>query len=69
MIENYYGITENIHEVADGEEISLGRKTLKFFHTPFVHWPETMMTYIIEDKVLFSCDGFGGYGGPVWSNF
>ena len=62
MIENYYGITENIHEVADGEEISLGRKTLKFFHTPFVHWPETMMTYIIEDKVLFSCDGFGGYG-------
>ncbi len=69
MIENYYGITENIREVADGEELSLGKKTLKFFHTPFVHWPETMMTYIVEEKVLFSCDGFGGYGALTGAIF
>ena len=69
MIENYYGITENVREVGDGEEISLGSKTLKFFHTPFVHWPETMMTYLVEDKVLFSCDGFGGYGALTGAIF
>ncbi|MBG0771198.1 MAG: FprA family A-type flavoprotein, partial [Anaerolineaceae bacterium] len=36
--------------------------TLRFVYTPFVHWPETMMTYLVEQKVLFPCDGFGGYG-------
>ncbi|WP_319562476.1 FprA family A-type flavoprotein [Marispirochaeta sp.] len=69
MIENYYGITENVREVSDGEEISLGKRTLKFFHTPFVHWPETMMTYLVEDKILFSCDGFGGYGALTGAVF
>ncbi|WP_319476616.1 FprA family A-type flavoprotein [Marispirochaeta aestuarii] len=69
MIENYYGITENVREVSDGEEISLGKKTLKFFHTPFVHWPETMMTYLVEEKILFSCDGFGGYGALTGAIF
>ena len=35
---------------------------MRFVSTPFVHWPETMMTYMVEQKILFPCDGFGGYG-------
>ncbi len=62
MLAAYYGITENIHSVADGEELPLGKRTLRFVHTPFVHWPETMVTYDAADKILFSCDAFGGYG-------
>ncbi|NCD06879.1 MAG: FprA family A-type flavoprotein [Spirochaetia bacterium] len=62
LIEAFYGIKENIHVVEDGETLDLGEKTLQFFMTPNVHWPETMMTYLIEDKILFSCDAFGAYG-------
>ncbi|HEQ71978.1 MAG TPA: MBL fold metallo-hydrolase, partial [Spirochaetia bacterium] len=62
MLRDFYRITENIREVADGEEISLGDHTLKFVHIPFVHWPETMVTYDVTSQVLFSCDAFGGYG-------
>jgi flavorubredoxin len=47
--------------VEDGETVSLGDKTLKFIHTPWVHWPETMVTYLEEDRVLFSCDFFGSH--------
>ncbi|MBW1982205.1 MAG: FprA family A-type flavoprotein [Deltaproteobacteria bacterium] len=47
--------------VEDGETISLGDKTLKFIYTPWVHWPETMSTYLEEDKILFSCDFFGSH--------
>jgi len=47
--------------VADGETLDLGGKTLKFIYTPWVHWPETMVTMLIEDKILFSCDFFGSH--------
>jgi flavorubredoxin len=47
--------------VKDGEMISLGDKTLQFIHAPWVHWPETMVTYLEEDKILFSCDFFGSH--------
>jgi flavorubredoxin len=47
--------------VEDGQTISLGDKTLQFFLTPWVHWPDTMCTYIAEDKILFSCDFFGSH--------
>jgi flavorubredoxin len=47
--------------VEDGGELSLGGKTLKFILTPWVHWPETMSTYLVEDKILFSCDFFGSH--------
>lgn len=47
--------------VGDGEALSLGDRTLKFIHTPWVHWPETMVTYLSEDKILFSCDFFGSH--------
>jgi flavorubredoxin len=62
MLGTFYGIREQVRAVADGETISLGRHRLQFFHTPFVHWPETMMTYEPANRILFSCDGFGGYG-------
>ena len=45
--------------VKDGEEISLGNKTLTFLSVPFLHWPDSMYTYIKEDKTLFTCDSFG----------
>jgi flavorubredoxin len=47
--------------VKDGETLSLGDKTLRFIHAPWVHWPETMVTYLEEDKILFSCDFFGSH--------
>ena len=47
--------------VEDGKELSLGDKTLKFIHTPWVHWPETMVTYLKEDHILFSCDFYGSH--------
>ncbi len=52
---------EDFIEIKDGEELPLGGKTLKFIFTPWVHWPETMSTYLIEDKILFSCDFFGSH--------
>jgi len=50
---------ERCKVIADGEELSLGNKTLQFMVTPWVHWPDTMLAYCIEDKTLFSCDFFG----------
>jgi len=47
--------------VEDGETLSLGDKTLQFVYLPWVHWPETMGTYLKEDKILFSCDFFGAH--------
>ncbi len=47
--------------VKDGETLSLGDRTLKFIHAPWVHWPETMVTYLEEDRILFSCDFFGSH--------
>jgi len=47
--------------VNDRETISLGDRTLEFIHAPWVHWPETMLTYLREDKILFSCDFFGSH--------
>lgn len=47
--------------VEDGVTISLGGKTLKFIHAPWVHWPETMFTYLEEDSILFTCDFLGSH--------
>jgi flavorubredoxin len=52
---------ERLQPVGDGEAISLGGRTLEFIHAPWVHWPETMLTYLREDKVLFPCDLFGSH--------
>jgi flavorubredoxin len=47
--------------VADGQTLDLGGKTLEFILAPWVHWPETMLTYLREDKILFSCDFLGAH--------
>ncbi len=52
---------EKIMTVADGEELSLGGRTLKFLYTPWVHWPETIVTFCPEEKTLFPCDFFGSH--------
>lgn len=62
FLEHLHGITDNLRVVADGDELSLGRRTLRFSMTPMVHWPETMMTYLAGDGILFSGDAFGGFG-------
>jgi len=59
--------------VRDTETLSLGDKTLEFAITPWVHWPETMCTYLKEDKILFSCDFFGSHMAAAdlfeWTHF
>jgi flavorubredoxin len=52
---------EALQTVEDGEQLQLGGKTLTFIHTPWVHWPETMVTYLEEDRILFTCDFFGSH--------
>jgi flavorubredoxin len=52
---------ERFQTVADKETISLGDRTLEFIYTPWVHWPETMLTYLREDRILFPCDFFGSH--------
>jgi flavorubredoxin len=47
--------------VEDGEVLSLGDRSLRFIHTPWVHWPETMSAYLAEEKMLFSCDFMGSH--------
>jgi flavorubredoxin len=48
--------------VNDGDTLDLGGHVLSFYNIPFVHWPETMVTFHKETGVLFSCDAFGSYG-------
>lgn len=58
----YYQVPgERIKIVKDGESIGLGGKTLQFISAPFLHWPETMFTYLGEDRILFPCDFFGAH--------
>ena len=52
---------ERFITVEDKQTISLGDRTLEFIHAPWVHWPETMLTYLREDKILFPCDFFGSH--------
>ncbi len=49
----------NFQVVKTGDTVSLGKKTLTFVNTPMVHWPDSMVTYIPEEKILFSNDAFG----------
>lgn len=47
--------------VEQGDTLSLGDKTLEFIHAPFLHWPDSIYTYLQEDKILFTCDSFGSH--------
>jgi len=53
--------TARIRAVQDGERLSLGDRTLEFLHAPWVHWPETMLSYLVEEATLFSCDFLGSH--------
>lgn len=52
---------DRVDVICDNDTLSLGDKTLEFLMTPWVHWPETMVTYERESKILFSCDFFGSH--------
>lgn len=52
---------EKFRLIKDGETLKIGNKSFKFIFTPWVHWPETFVTYLIEDKIVFTCDFFGSH--------
>ena len=61
LIDHLHVEEKRIRAVQDSETLSLGDKTLRFIETPWVHWPETMSTYLEEQHILFSCDFFGSH--------
>jgi flavorubredoxin len=62
MLVDHLGLDEaRIRVVKDGETLDLGGRTLEFIYTPWVHWPETMCSYLREERILFSCDFFGSH--------
>ncbi len=62
LLVDHLGIAaDRIITVVDGETMDLGSKTLRFIHMPWVHWPETMVTQLPEDQLLFTCDLFGSH--------
>ena len=54
----------NANVVGDGDEIDLGGLTLRFILAPYLHWPDTIFTYLVEDELLFPCDAFGAHYCP-----
>ncbi|PLX91193.1 MAG: FprA family A-type flavoprotein [Desulfuromonas sp.] len=50
--------------VSDGDEVDLGGKTLRFILAPYLHWPDTIFTYLVEEQLLFPCDAFGAHYCP-----
>ena len=64
MMKNFFGTDWESRRlvVKEGDTLSLGRHTLSFVAAPMVHWPEVIVTYDAQDKVLFSADGFGKFG-------
>ncbi|MGB9736464.1 MAG: FprA family A-type flavoprotein [bacterium] len=61
LIDHLHIPADRIDVVEDGYKLDLGGKTLEFIYTPWVHWPETMVSYLHEDKILFTCDLFGSH--------
>lgn len=66
FLEGFYGekVVENFYAIKDGEDMNIGGKTFRFITVPWLHWPDTMITYVVEDKLIFSCDAGGGYSIP-----
>ncbi len=67
----YFGVDpERIMVVGEGSKLELGGKTLSFVDAPWLHWPETIFTYLEEDGILFPCDFFGSHlaDGPFYSD-
>ena len=61
LVEHLHIEMDQIIQIEEGQTLSLGDKTLEFIYTPWVHWPETMSTWLAEDKILFPCDFFGSH--------
>ncbi len=69
FIDNLVNREYSFHIVKDGEELPLGGKTLRFINAPYLHWPDTILTYLVEDKILFPCDFLGShYSSPEFFN-
>ena len=65
FVDNLVNGEYKFHIVNDNEELPLGGKTLRFINAPFLHWPDTIFTYVVEDKILFPCDFLGShYSSP-----
>lgn len=63
MLQGYHDVPqERIMVISEGDSVSLGNCTLRFYMTPMVHWPETMVTWLEEEGTLFSGDAFGTFG-------
>ena len=64
MMQNYYGVdfSDRAIVVGEGDVLDLGDRSLTFFNAPMVHWPEVIVTYDMQDKILFSADAFGKFG-------
>lgn len=69
ILEAFYGHFDNYLIIDDGDLLDLGKHKLKFYLTPMVHWPETMVTYEETEGILFSMDAFGGFGALDGSVF
>ena len=59
LIEHYGAEFERVETVKTGDELKLGKKTLRFLEAPMLHWPDSMFTYLVEDKILMPNDAFG----------
>ncbi|MEO3992798.1 MAG: FprA family A-type flavoprotein [Desulfurococcaceae archaeon TW002] len=66
LIKSLLGIDVKFRPVKDGDELRLSDTVLKFLHAPWLHWPETIFTYIEELKALMTCDAFGAYSIPPY---
>jgi flavorubredoxin len=64
MMKAYPRASSRFKPVKDGEALSLGGEEIRFIHTPWLHWPETMMSWLENRGILVTCDAFGGYGIP-----
>ena len=62
MLRGFHGITEGLHEVKNGDALSIGGHEFSFLMAPMVHWPEVMFTYEQRKRVLFTADAFGSFG-------
>lgn len=58
-LERYYQQKFNFQSIKTGDKLKLGKRTLEFLEIPMIHWPDSMMSYLVEDEVLFSNDAFG----------
>ncbi len=62
MLQDHLAVpADRCQAIKDGDTLELGGKTLEFIVAPWVHWPETMLTYLRQDRILFSCDLFGAH--------